>query len=756
MSDFDGLVFTEEPPPISRKEYRRRWMLNRNQKIAAEARIIAWDGEGIKLRGSHRPQQYVLFGCSAEPTTPLTITDPNSDLDFVKIADYMLAVSERYPGAKHIGYYFSYDQNMIIKHLPWALKLVLYEKGSVYYRVGSNRYRVQIKFGKQIWLSRHQGKDTPTSRIRVDDMGPFFATSFVKAYQKMFPDHVTDPSWQTVVRGKDDRATTTWQDMSKIRRYWEIEIAALERLATFFRDLMFNAGFPLHEWYGPGALAKKIRQMYHLGEHEWGGKEENIPAGVHHAAKMAYFGGHFERFLTGIITGPIFSFDKRSAYPAAFTHVPTLQRGGFWREVESPSPDPETFGVYHVRYQASYARLKANGAPKRGVHTAQPLPLRSERGEVCYAPLVEGWFWRPEVQLLMDCYPNEYELFSGWEWVPASNLKPWANVLLPMFAKRRELKAAGDPSEMAFKLGPNSLYGKMAQRKGWNRETNKPPPSHTLCIAGYITSHCRADIMRLAKQIPDGQLIAIETDGIYTTCPPERLTFPDGIGDELGQWDIEQYDEMMMIQNGLYLLRRGDEWPKVKTRGINRDQVTPEGMRVFLTRCGRRPKPWPTEHLSRDNQLAVIADFMADQDAYRAWPTIKLSGGERFTGLAAAVSRSLNRDGQIVMPKAAMLHCRWTPDTREVTAGSSGKRGHDPFYCPACKAGLTAADAPHWLITSSDTGMRFSPDGQASEQYEPVSHPYGLPWEKDYVAPAWLARDELANSMITAEDVSDL
>src|SRR3954469_23076347 len=38
-----------------------------------EKRIIAWDGEGMKLSGSKAPQHYVLFGCSADVENPLII-----------------------------------------------------------------------------------------------------------------------------------------------------------------------------------------------------------------------------------------------------------------------------------------------------------------------------------------------------------------------------------------------------------------------------------------------------------------------------------------------------------------------------------------------------------------------------------------------------------------------------------------------------------------------------------------------------------
>lgn len=699
----------------------------KRQKSERESRIIAWDGEGIKLRGNGRPQHYVLYGCSAEPDTPLSINTHDGDLAFRELADYMCDVSDRYPGAKHIGYFFGYDQNMIIKHLPWRLKHILYEKGRVRYKVGDVIYSVAIKFGKQIFLTRIM-PDGKKSRIRIDDMGPFFASAFVKAYQRMFSDFATDPDWQIVVNGKLNRSTTVYEDMGEIRTYWEIEIAALERLATFFRDLMFKAGFPLTEWYGPGALAKKIRQMYRLGEHEWGGKERNLPGQVHLASKMAYFGGHFEQYQVGRIHGPVYGYDIRSAYPFAFTTVPTMREGGFWQEVETPSESPETFGVYHVRYCKRDA-LTPRGNVARGISKAMPLPHRNKNGEVIYSPVVEGWYWRPEIQVLMDLYPeDEFEIYSGWEWRPATDEKPWADVLLPMFAKRRELKAIDDPSEMAFKLGPNSLYGKMAQRAGWNKENGTPPTSHTLCIAGFITSFCRAHIMRVISQIPEHQLIAVETDGIYTTASPDSLILPNGIGNELGQWDIETFDEMLYVQNGLYLARIGDRWSKIKTRGISARHIQPDSMSEYLSQCG----------------------------AQNSWEPLQVSAGERFTGLGAAISRSVNDKGMVNPMKASILHCRWTPDERQIVPGGKGKRIHARYRCNACKQGLSANDGAHTLIINTPVSINIQEQGATPNVFDIKSFPYMLPWEKDYEAPEWIRKDVEADAMYNVEDYGDV
>src|SRR3546814_6712081 len=87
-----------------------------------------------------------------------------------------------------------------------------------------------------------------------------------------------------------------------------------------------------------------------------------------------------------------------------------------------------------------------------------------------------------------------------------------------MFNKRMELGKKNFIS-MPYKLGPNSMYGKLAQRVGWKTDKDgnaHPPMSHCLPLAGWITSKCRASLMKAIMQIPLDRLIAVETDGVYT------------------------------------------------------------------------------------------------------------------------------------------------------------------------------------------------------------------------------------------------
>jgi len=693
--------------------------------------VIVWDGEGMKLSGPDQPQHYVLFGCSVEPDSPLVITEPNGRLTFEQIADYCLDIVKRRPNAIHLGYFFKYDQNMIIWSLPWPAKQTLYSSGTCMVKINGTKYYLRCVFGKFIRITRIRNDEKLS--ILIEDFAPFFASSFVKAYETLFP-HPTDPdNWGIVVQGKKDRSDMMYPDLQKVRRYWRAEIIALHELAFEFRRLMFDGGFMLSQWHGPGALANYIRRNYGLIPHEWGGKEDNMSTDVHEAVRGGYYGGHFEQFKVGFIKGPIYSYDRNSAYPFAFCEIPTLQKGGFWRNVgaisaETWKQDAElrtSFALFYVRWEGT-----CNHPHPLGNRVIQPLPHRSKDGDISYPQITEGWYWAPEVNVAMKMAANIKGVYctilNGWQWVPTDESYPWEDVIRGMYARRRKLQDNKNPTQMAFKLGPNSMYGKAAQRAGGK---TKAPQSHTLPVAGYITSSCRAAVMDLMGCCKADTVISVETDGVFTTTPPEELAHPEWfpLSKELGEWTMKKYDNMVIIQNGVYLLQKDGEWEPPKSRGIPAEWVKVDSVLEYLTRCtGNR---WPT----------LTFNDPDDPDS---------KGRETFIGLGTAIARcTLRRPDNKWRTNpyyASLLHCTWAPQQKEIdTEGRNSKRSHFPQWCRACKQGLSPAVAAHDLVIHSKVW-----DPAQRESYK-----YQLPWMKDYVPPIWeLTKEDALTEDEAAEE----
>lgn len=679
----------------------------RRRVVKERKRMIAWDSEGIDLDGPERPQSTVLIGCSAEPHSPLVIQSSDDMLAFEDIADYMLSVAARFPDCWHIGYFFQYDQNMIIKSLHWAIKQRLYENNSSRI-IGANgsHYAIELIPGKSLRITRQWPQ---RQSIVIEDIGAFFATKFTVAYESLFPDKLDTPEYAIIEEGKKARGGNSYDDMPSVLKYWQAEIVALEELATTFRDLMWDNGFELQSWSGPGAFANYLRRTHKLIEHEWGGKEENIPPEVHEAAKSAFYGGRFEQFQIGRIEGPIVGLDINSAYPAAFCNIPSLARGGRWVQVAAPS-SKEAFGIYHVLFREPghkfVPRLNAGPDMVKNAPTfrAMPFPFRTQRDTIKFPPAVDGWYFTPEVIAAQNAFYDAVTVIDGWEWQPAeTDSYPWRDLFEEMFTRRLELKAEKNPAQMVFKLGPNSMYGKMAQRVGWKRK-HKAPGSHTLAIAGYITSYTRALIYDVVTQIPHDKLIAIETDGIYTTANPDSLMLPNDLGNWLGQWGIDRYDEMLYVQSGFYMMKENGKWKAPKTRGFPPDKISADILSDYLDTLGHEGK----------------------------WPEFELESGNRFTTLGASIARSVSTSG-FNYPKANSLHCTWFRDKRSIDPRGKGKRSHYGAVCPACIAGQSALKAAHSLVVS----RKVFTDEEDYDGY-PTSKPHKLPWEDDYKEPEWL------------------
>jgi hypothetical protein len=627
----------------------------------ADRPLIAWDGEGMKLSGDNRPQHYVLFGCSADVEAPLIARD----LQVGEILSYMCDIGRTYPTAIHIGYGFRYDANMIIRHLPLHNLREMKDNNETYYSYGGSRYRIAWLPGKRFQVTRQAGDHGKKITVTIDDILSFFGSSFISAIESVLSDELTDDDREVIAHGKAERGQTTWDELADVLHYWRAEIRLMQRLGERFREVMFAGGFALRDWYGPGALSSYLIRTQGLRGHIVNGPP-NLPTPVHQASKHAYAGGRFELFRMGRFEGPVYSLDINSAYPYAMSKAPSLgEDHGFWQHVENPT-EVSYFGVYRIRFKIPGARA----------FEERPMPLfhRDGRGNISFPNITEGWYWSPETAAVIG--RDGVEVVEGWEWINDGN-RPFL-FLQEMFNRRLEIGKRNVMS-MPFKLGPNSMYGKFAQRVGWNEKTNSPPKSHCLPLAGWVTSYCRAMLYNVIRQVPLDKIIAVETDGIFTTHDVSRLrgvTFGSG----LGEWDADISDEMLYLQSGIYHRRKGTDWLAPKARGLDQQAVSLQVIADYLRAC----KP---------------GDF----------PPLSVSMRERFIGLTAAHAGKA---------PVKVRHCRWESGVRELEPGGKGKRVHIPAACPACAQRLSAWDAPHTLCVRS-------------QSFGQMSAPHFIPWDRD-------------------------
>lgn len=647
--------------------------------------IIAWDMEGISHwdKGNFA-QSAVIFGCSIEPEKRLLAKDLNSR----EMLEYILDVGKRYPHAVHVGYAFKYDANMLIKNLSQAQIVELWKNGMLRFRLSNGRKcNVHWIPGKKFTITAWYGGDNSNSRSRdrhrgngqrvsvtIYDYHTFFGGAFLDTAEKILQEDLSEYDRQTIAHGKAARGHQSWNDIDEIEHYWQREILLIQRVFEKFRKVMYRAGFHLKEWYGPGALANYIITQYGLRDAVAGTQSTSgvLPPEVHNASKVAFFGGRFELFQAGRIKGPVYSIDINSAYPYALTKIPSVALAhGKWRHVDNPT-EIERFGFYRVRFAAP----NAQGIEYRPM----PFPHRDTRGMISFPNMVHGWYASPEAMLAVQTQGAVVE--EGWYWEVNESGKdvgsPFA-FLQTMYDRRMKIGKKNLMS-MPFKLGPNSLYGKFAQTVGWDKEKMLPPKSHALPIAAWVTSYCRAMLWSIIRQIPD-KVIAVETDSVFTTVDPRTL--PINIGDELGQWGVTEYEELVYIQSGMYHYKQNGEWKGTRSRGLNKAEYNYDDVNRWLS------------------------DLIAGKE----WDPLTVETKPRFIGAGAAAAMS-----QTGRP-FKMSHCTWRAQTKEIKIADTGKRIHNGLTCKSCQQGLTPNEAPHRLLISSRS------DG------ETLSLPRRLPWE---------------------------
>lgn len=652
--------------------------------------IIAWDGEGMKLSGPDKPQHYTVFGCSMEPEWVLI----SQNLKCMEILEYIISVGERYPNAVHIGYGFRYDTNMIVKSLPEKHLRTLKHKGEVTFTLGDIKWRIHMIPGKSIRVTKRwsEGKNNTGKRsgdgyisVKIDDMVSFFACPFLDACESILKKELSPEDREVIRYGKESRKDNAWDDLDSVRYYWEREIFLMQRMAEVFRDVMFNAGLRLKDWYGPGAIATYLIRTKKLRNHI-----QNTPEirEVHEASKIAYAGGRFELFRVGRIQGPVYGLDINSAYPYALSNAPSLGLDhGEWVYVSRPSTIEE-FGVYRITY-------RHGGKPRAIERLPMPLFHRDRQGSISFPQTVQGWYWSPEARaakFIGNKFPGSVEIHEGWVW-RHDGTRPF-KFLEEMFQERLRLGKHNVVS-MPYKLGPNSMYGKLAQRVGWDEKNKLPPRSHCLPLAGWITSSCRASLFRVMAQMPVHRVIAVETDGIYTTMNPDDLSIR--IGEALGEFGVDEYREMLYLQNGIYHQNKDGEWEKPKARGLDIASVSRDIMTEYFQRCGVGTEP------------RSKTDF----------PLLKVKTRERFIGLNAAYARVFTPNGDQRLGRSIKDHLgKWEEGKREIIPGGKGKRMHFPDACPECISGFSPWDQAHSLV------IRSRSMGE-------MSTPHSLPWEND-------------------------
>src|SRR5271170_2808240 len=592
----------------------------RRKVIKANKTFIVWDGEGP------RDTAYSLFGNSEG----MEICYPT--LSTIDCLQLIIDTETEHPDAIHVGFGFNYDVSNILKDLSsrhlsalkknkrtvwngWEIEHIPHKWFKIKHgMITATIFEIHSFFMSSLVVALENWKIGPWASTQSNvHSTPIACADYSPIYQGIPPIIIVNSmnERQLVETFKNLRSEFEWKDIGQIRIYMRLELKYTKILMEKLRDTFMDAGYLPDSWHGPGALARMA-----LKRHKVYDAMTKCPPDVQIAARYAFIGGRFSPHLVGHMKGKIHVADRNSAYPYAATFLPNLARGQ-WRR--SKDFESGKFAVYYIRYHSNPDATRI-----------YPLPKRNRNGDVCWPYKVTGWYWAPEAELVANDPDAEFIealIFDEDD----ENDRPFA-CLTEYYRRRRLLKRTGNAAEYTFKLIINSVYGQLAQRVGWDKKTNSAPRSHQLEWAGYITSHCRAAVWKLAVACGEGKCISIDTDGVTALVPIPVPT--DEIGDELGQWGIDEYDDGVFWQSGMYGLKRGDTWVKAKTRGIPRGQYEPTDMITALER----------------GQL-----------------TIKMTR-TKFVGYGLAMNQK-------------HLLNKWTTENYEYLLGGNGKVAHNALLC---------------------------------------------------------------------------
>lgn len=488
--------------------------------------FVAIDGEAID-------NNYCLM-CRSD--TPEVLRTEFGRLHTAQCLDYLSQIP---PKSISVCFGLGYDVNNWIADLTRKQITELWQSNTTYYKDW------MLEWVPKRWFA---GKHTTGRSFRIYEVFGFFQTSFVKSLE----------SWglgrsDQIEHMKTQRGSFTRRDTVKIIEYCHEECDLLVELMNKLRESCQGAGIVPDLWMGTGAMATALFKadvdyVHHRYDSDLA---EDRPEALN-AILSAYFGGRVEQFKQGNFEN-IKTYDLRSAYPYAISQLTPLYRRKL-KHINRPyKPSPD--GIYRCRWKNLQGAL-------------MPFPVRYKKN-IYYPTSGEGWYHGVEVaQALRLGY--EIELLEGYKLtrIEGGTQYPFGMVSY-RFQQRAELKKKGDAAEKAVKLALNSMYGKMAQGRGFK---GKPPKWQSYWWAGQVTAMTRARILQALHEVTDPIMVA--TDGVF--CQGQGTLKPSRDG--LGTWEEGSYDRFFCLKSGVYQGIK-DGQAITKSRGFFSNEVDYDALR---------------------------------------------------------------------------------------------------------------------------------------------------------------------------------
>lgn len=381
--------------------------------------------------------------------------------------------------------------------------------------VKHNGYEIKLANGKSL-IIRGRGKV-----ITFYDIFGFFKPKSLKEAVKIWLDKD--------LAGLDHVLLNSLESLSKtesLKLHSFLVAGATAKLATKLNHELERQGLNLSRYQGVTALSSLW-----LGSHYLNAKSEyhnyrfrrQLSPELHKAVRQSNYGGRAEQFKIGTLKD-VYVYDINSAYAHACTFLPRMLRKPYFVETWNASP----FSIWFCDYDFTDINPYFGFLPNRDVSNATKYKLKGR-----------GYFWQPEIQFILNNYPNNCEIQGGF--VLDYEQAEFAKGIETLYQLRLELQRQKNPLEKVFKLALASMYGKFCQHNGKSHYYN-------LFYAGFITSFTRMQLLEATKG-HEQETITFQTDAIHSLS--DNLVC-DTLNGDMGGYKREHYDTVTYLDNGVY------------------------------------------------------------------------------------------------------------------------------------------------------------------------------------------------------------
>lgn len=286
-------------------------------------------------------------------------------------------------------------------------------------------------------------------------------------------------------------------------------------------------------------------------------------------AHLAYHGGIFDCKKRGTF-GEVTDIDISSAYPYHMRNLPNWSNGDFIEVQTSQIESTDIYGWVWCRFDyplIPYTIEQVYTWDEVHSNESEKVSTRNYRK---YYPTGDRWqmITLREYRFLLK-YGYLKDCLGGFVWRHNSSKEQFPNPFTwidEIYKLKQEVKASEGKKSYKYsltKIPMNSAYGVTAQKKGVATFRN-------MFYASYITGDTRMQICEMLEEVGYDRYITIATDGILLEGSidlPAKYTKGG-----LGSWDVELWDNALVIANGIYELSRPD-----KTKSAMRGMLSYKG-----------------------------------------------------------------------------------------------------------------------------------------------------------------------------------